>query len=308
MTSTWRSLQWLFAIVILFYGWIPGASGRQVVVIAERPYFDPKLPPSQEQYQRALVAEQTLVERALQLQIEDHILVEGGTADDAELFELAEGIVQITLSVSSLGYLLDAEIYDRSRDKWYQLAKHPFGPIGAELLGDSISNLVLPRMVVDLFELSESKERPILLVDCLLPMRSAQNAASPNDLERKAAEEIRQAAEFFSLGYASKLRDDAHLQAHFSVVPLIATPLPQFYEWWCMKLDVPRKGALRQDTATVFGVVRQLPGMDRPRVSLAITRRAHDHPTVKQIVVDLLDSDVSLQQMMNMVEELVDDK
>src|ERR1700730_13528169 len=83
---------------------------------------------------------------------------------------LTEGCgLHVTLDVTNAGYQIKAHLYDKTRGEWVPITEKVFGDLGTQPMVAAVSDEILPQMLVRIFEVEQSAQRPILFADCLLP-------------------------------------------------------------------------------------------------------------------------------------------
>jgi hypothetical protein len=147
------------------------AATRNAVFIVEEPYSMPDAPPSSEQVQRGLEVHDRLSERILQLHLDGIILSDGRSAIEpplASLFEGADLVIQIKTFESSLGFRVDAQIFDKAQQKWVQVVRKSFEDEAALVLEAAIAKAIIPPVLVRALELAQPADRPVIFADCLI--------------------------------------------------------------------------------------------------------------------------------------------
>jgi hypothetical protein len=234
--------------------------------------------------------------RVLELQIGDYVSANGALAadnHDTETFSQADVIVQVLLDVSGKGYTTKANLYDKATSKWFSFGGRTFSERpGQKPVTELIVDEVLPQVLVRLFELSS--QRPVLFADCLFPQ--------PND------DPMEPLARQYSVEYGTRLEASLTLRQKFTVMPLVTTANPTFFRWWCVTLQNPRVGILRDETTTVHGYILPSIAPQKPNLFLQVRRPSQAfHPRIVTLPFDPQDGNNLLIRIIESVEQMTND-
>lgn len=260
------------------------ADPRRLFFSVEPAEKSTEAPPTTEQTRTVDDALETLSQRIRALDIEGH--VEAPSEDKADV------LVQVTSVVSSRGLRVDAKIYDQASKAWYAVTKELVAITDATRLELELANRILPLAIVRLFELGLPMRRPIMLADCVFP---GQNSA----------ESLRSTGLTLSSNYPHDLSAKNQLKERFSIVRLVPTMEPGFYRWWCIDAAATRKGALRNDTVTVYGYLSQVDAAGNPDLQLVFHRQAQIQTSPN---ITITDRKAAIRQIADIVEKLANDQ
>jgi hypothetical protein len=261
----------LRGVLVLIVGLMAGRSPAhadllRIFFIVEEPLIESELPPPSERFEdiQALRKLHDLLFRRLKLlNIEGHVLVDGRSAigaKDADKANKADFIVQIIITASRPGYEVIAKLYNAANKSWVEITRVilDFQPLQA--LEKTISEKVFPSLLMRILEGAQPTNRRILLADCLTP-------ASANEDEKTAAR-------LLSRDYGNSLKTSQTLSDSFSVVALINTADPGFYNLWCLAFEPPRYGVLREDTLTIWGSIDSIRATQNSPAELFVSIQA----------------------------------
>ncbi len=270
------------------------AATRNVVFIVEEPFTIAGAPPSNDQIQHGLELPERLSERIRQLHLDSITLTDGRSAIEPPLrsvFEDADIVIQIEISESSLGFRVDAQIFNKQESRWIGGVRKSFRDEPALDLEADIAKAIIPPIFVRALEEAQPATRPIMFADCLI---SAENPV---------------AGRVFSSRYAKALQDSDYFRQTFAVVPLISNVLPKYYKWWCLDLDIPRPWTSRADTAIIFGAIDAEGPPDNPQLvlSLELQRRDRSYVSPEMIVLDVARLSEVLKQIQRAAENLANE-
>jgi hypothetical protein len=236
------------------------------------------------------------LQRFLQINIDGHILLDGReavSAGESDKLLSANFVVQVITTVSRLGFLVKARIFDSGSQTWSEIGQRSFGDQPLPKLESLIANETIPPILIRILEIAQPSDRGVLFADCLAP-------ASQDDLAM-------QAGRILSHTYPNKLKSNPTLKTAFSVVPLVNTTLNQFFTWWCVELSPQRRGMLRDNTLTISGSIEniKLSPTSPSQLYVSIMAKKLDHVLTSDLVpLDLTDTPTTAKNIDKAIEEL----